>query len=100
MRLDVDLERAARVTGHDEFQHSFATAAVRRRVPADPKEARFAVRQRAQRLLDHDRLDAAAADPSLDRSVGQDEAVRAGPRRGWTADGDDRGNGERPTDRL
>ena len=81
LRLDEDLDRPFRGAG-----------ALRR---SDPHHARFAVRQRAERLADDDRLGAGAADPTDDGAVGQDDRAVAAACGGRTLDVDDRRENER-----
>ena len=59
--------------------------------PADGpiEQLRLAVRERVERLADHGRLGARAADPADDGAVGRDERVVALPRRGRALDPDD-----------
>ena len=100
MRFHVDLQGAAGVAGHDVVDDPVTAAAVRWLVPAEAKQARLAVGERAEGLLDHDGLRAAAADPALDHAVGMDEAARAGTSRGRSPDGDDGSQGERSSRAL
>ena len=100
MRFHVDLQRASRVTGHDELDHAVGAATLARAVARQPQEPRLAVAEGPQCLTDDDRLGATAADPALDGAVGMDDPARAGPSRRRPADGDDRGDGERPPGRL
>src|SRR4051794_4465927 len=87
MRFHVDLQRAPRVAGHDELDDAVGPPSLARTVLRQPKEPRLAIADRPQRLADDDRLGAAAADPALDRAVGEDDAGRARPGRGRTPDG-------------
>ena len=81
MRFHVDLQRAPRMTGHDQLDHAVAAAALARDVLREPEQPRLAVDERPERLADDHRLGARAADPALDRAVRDGRSPRrpAGP---------------------
>ena len=100
MRFHVDLQRAPRMTGHDQLDDAVAAPALGRGVLRQAQQPWLTVDERAERLAHDDRLGAAAADPAFDGAVRVDDPRRAGARRGRPPDRHDGGDRERPARRL
>ena len=100
MRFHVDLQGAAGVAAHDEFDDPVGAAALRRRVLREAKQSGQPIAEGEERLAHDDRLGTAPADPALDRAVRVDDPVGPRPGRGGPLHRHDRGERERPALRL